>query len=388
MLPKHEVADVLNAHWLQVKQSGKLNTWQLRTLNAIRRCRTSSLGAHVDGCTNCGHLQISYNSCRNRNCPKCQGALRERWIAAREQELLPVPYFHVVFTLPDALNPLCLYRGRIIYSILFKTAWSVLKSFAHDPKWLGACPGMIVILHTWGQTLNLHPHLHCIVPGGGLTPQGKWKMAKSQGKFLFPVKAMSKVFRTRFITALRVALPDNTPYALIHELYKKKWVVYAKRPFRGPQSVIEYLGRYTHKIAISNHRITDISPDKVAFTYKDYRQNAVTKEMTLDALEFIRRFSMHILPRGFVRIRHYGILSSTAKAGCTAQIKEQLPEIPILKPTGPSLEPYHPRQCPCCKKDTMMTILHFNRRGPPEDWELIAQKVLACLVQKILVMTV
>jgi hypothetical protein len=178
MQPAFEVADVLEAHWAELRQSSSYNGWQLRTLDAIRRCRTAALGSHVDGCTSCGHLRVSYNSCRNRHCPKCQGAEREKWIQAREAELLPVPYFHVVFTLPDTLNKLCLYKPQLLYDLLFKTSWSVLNTFGHDPKWLGAQTGMISILHTWGQTLILHPHLHCIVPGGGLTKPGKWKHAK------------------------------------------------------------------------------------------------------------------------------------------------------------------------------------------------------------------
>jgi hypothetical protein len=284
-----------------------------------------------------------------------------------------------VFTLPDTLNPLCLHQAKTVYNILFQTAWSVLCSFGHDPRWLGAQPGMIAILHTWGQTLTLHPHLHCIVPGGGLTVQGKWKAAKTQGKYLFSVKAMSKVFRARFITALKTELPADMTYEFVNELYKKNWVVYAKRPFNGPESVIEYLGRYTHKIAISNHRIRNISESQVTFSYKDYRQSATSKEMTLDMPEFIRRFSMHILPKGFVRIRHYGILSSTAKAKCAIQIKEQLP-IPTKQPsTRPQPQAYNPKQCPCCKQETMQTILQFHRRGPPPDWEFMAIKIMECL---------
>jgi hypothetical protein len=379
MSPQHEMADVLNLHWPMVLQSGKFNAWQLRTLDAIMRCRTAALGSHVDGCTDCGYLRISYNSCRNRHCPKCQGVQRERWIEAREGELLPVPYFHVVFTLPDTLNSLCLHQGKIVYGILFQTAWSVLRSFGYDPKWLGARTGMIAILHTWGQTLTLHPHLHCIVPGGGLTPQGKWKTAKTQGKYLFPVKAMSKVFRARFIAALTKALPEKMDDGLVSELYKKRWVVYAKRPFNGPVSVIEYLGRYTHKIAISNHRIRGISETKVTFSYKDYRQSGITKEMTLDALEFIRRFALHILPKAFVRIRHYGILSSTAKAKCAVQIKEQLPEIPKPISNKPLLQAYIPKECPCCKKETMLELIRFNSRGPPGNWYDLAKNVLECL---------
>ncbi|MGH7239614.1 MAG: IS91 family transposase, partial [Candidatus Saccharimonadales bacterium] len=216
MAAQHEVAHVLKAQWPLVQQSGKFNTWQLRTLDAIKRCRTSSLGAHVDGCTDCGHVRISYNSCRNRHCPKCQGVQREQWIQAREEELLPVPYFHVVFTLPDILNPLCLYHRRVIYNLLFETAWSVLSSFGSDPKWLGARPGMISILHTWGQTLSLHPHLHCIVPGGGLSASGKWKVAKSKGKYLFSVKAMGKLFRGRFMSRLKQQLPTEMEPDLVN----------------------------------------------------------------------------------------------------------------------------------------------------------------------------
>lgn len=378
MQPEYEVAGVLNAHWPAVQQSRKFNTWQLRTLHAVRRCRSAALGAHVDGCISCGHLRISYNSCRNRHCPKCQSNQREKWIQAREQELLPVPYFHVVFTLPGDLNMLCLHKPKEMYNTLFETAWSVLNTFGHDHKWLGAQNGMIAILHTWGQTLSLHPHLHCIVPGGGLTGQGKWKTARTNGKYLFSVKAMSKVFRGKFIAALKERLPAELSQQSTNELYNKDWVVYAKRPFHGPQSVIEYLGRYTHKIAISNHRIKNIEAGKVRFSYKDYKQAAVKKEMTLDASEFIRRFAMHILPKGFVRIRHYGILSSTSKAACAVVIKEQLP--PVQSNAKSKKEIYNPLKCPCCKKETMQTLLRFNRRGPPADWEDMAKKVLECLV--------
>lgn len=380
MQPQYQVSEVLNAHWLQLQQDVKLNSWQWRTLHAVRRCRTAALGAHVDGCTSCGHLRISYNSCRNRHCPKCQGTQREKWIQAREQQLLPVPYFHVVFTLPDALNQLCLHKPREMYSCLFETAWSVVNSFGKDPQWLGAQSGMIAILHTWGQTVSLHPHLHCIVPGGGLTPQGKWKAAKTNGKYLFSVKAMSKVFRGRFIAVLKEKLPGQMTLPLVNELYKNDWVVFAKRPFNGPQSVIEYLGRYTHKIAISNHRIKNIQHAKVSFTYKDYRQAAANKEMTLDAAEFIRRFALHILPKGFVRIRHYGILSSTSKAACAVVIKEQLPVLTKPKEMRTKYERYNPRQCPCCKKETMQTLLRFNRRGPPADWKQMAKNILECVV--------
>ncbi len=372
-----EVADVLNAHWSQVQQGTKYNTWQLRTLDALRRCRTAALGAHVDGCTSCGHLRISYNSCRNRHCPKCQGRERKQWIQAREAELLPVPYFHIVFTLPDVLNTLCLHKARSVYNILFESAWHVLNTFGHDAKWLGAQTGMISILHTWGQTLTLHPHLHCIVPGGGISKSGNWKTARSDGKYLFNVKAMSKVYRGKFIALLKEKLPLQIVPALVNELYKKDWVVYAKRPFGGPQSVVEYLGRYTHKVAISNHRLTNIENGQVSFSYKDYKQGAAKKEMSLNAGEFIRRFAMHILPKGFVRIRHYGILSSTSKTACAIVIKEQLPPLKSLPKNKKEI--YNPLQCPCCKKETMQTVIRYHRRGPPGDWKVEAQKLMECL---------
>lgn len=377
MQPAFEVADVLNAHWPAVHHSN-FNTWQLRTLDAVRRCRTASLGSHADGCISCGYLRISYNSCRNRHCPKCQGKQREEWIHAREDELLPVPYFHVVFTLPDTLNKLCMHKPTVLYNLLCSTAWSVLNSFGHDHKWLGAQTGMISILHTWGQTLTLHPHLHCIVPGGGLTKAGRWKMAKREGKYLFNIKAMSIVFRGKFIAALKQQLPGHSDKILTDALYKHNWVVYAKRPFTGPQSVIEYLGRYTHKIAISNHRIKKIDDAGVTFAYKDYRHGSVKKEMTLSALEFIRRFSMHILPKGLVRIRHYGILSSTNKKTAAIIIKDQLPQTTKPLITKPAPQPYDPKECPCCKNKTMEALLRFNRRGPP-DWKQLAMDLLECI---------
>ena len=348
MKATYELADVLAAHWPAVQHSGRYNSWQLRTMDAVRRCRTASLGGHIDGCSSCGLLRISYNSCRNRHCPKCQGKQREEWIQAREAELLPVPYFHVVFTLPDKLNQLCLYKPDVLYNLLFKTAWSVINSFGHDPKWLGAQAGMISILHTWGQTLTLHPHLHCIVPGGGLTKAGNWKTAKSDGKYLFNVKAMSKTFRGRYIAALKEALPLEMTPELLNALYKHNWVVYAKRPFTGPQSVVEYLGRYTHKIAISNHRIKHIDDTSVTFGYKDYKHGSVKKEMVLDIGEFIRRYAMHILPKGLVRIRHYGILSSTSKKEAAISIKEQLP---AAKPLPDS------KTCISCLQSYTMSVL-------------------------------
>jgi len=356
---------VLRAHWQEIGACPGINGWQLRTLGALLRCRTAALGGHTDACTECGVIRISYNSCRNRHCPKCQGKNREEWILKREEELLPVPYFHVVFTLPDVLNRLAVQQPKTVYGTLFAAAWDTVKTFGKDPKHLGAQTGMVSILHTWGQTMTLHPHLHCIVPGGGLTEQGKWKAARSKGKYLFPVMAVSKVFRAKYVQALKKKLP-GLDKQLVDGLFKKDWVVYAKRPFGDPAHVIEYLGRYTHKVAISNHRITNIAGGKVAFTYKDYRKGAVKQEMTLDGMEFIRRFAMHILPKGLVRIRHYGILSSTSKPKTIPGIRSQLPQKQKAKPPEKRMPTvFNPKLCPCCKTETMATVALIPKRGPP-----------------------
>jgi hypothetical protein len=290
--PALEVADVLRAHWPKVEQSAMFNTWQLRTLGAIKRCRTAEMGGHVDACTSCGTVVVSYNSCRNRHCPKCQGHKREQWIQARNSELLPVPYLHVVFTLPCELNTLALQHPKAVYDSLFAAAWGCMQDFAKDPKYLDAKTGMVCILHTWGQNLSLHPHLHCIVPSGGLTDSGRWKQGRGKGKFLFPVKAMSVVFKAKYLAALRSKM--KVDQALLNAVFKKKWVVFAKESFADTGQVVEYLGRYTHKIAISNHRLISHQNGKVRFRYKDYRKHGAQGEMELEALEFIRRFSMQI----------------------------------------------------------------------------------------------
>lgn len=363
MRADHELADVLRQHWHQVEHHPKINSWQLRTLSALKRCRTSDLGGHVDACTDCGTVRISYNSCRNRHCPKCQGKNREKWLADREAELLPVPYFHVVFTLPDTLNQLAMHQPKAVYDSLFEAAWKTVDCFAKDPDHLGARAGMIAILHTWGQQLSLHPHLHCIVPGGGITKYQKWKTAKSKGKYLFPVKAMSKVFRAKYVKALKSRIEPEK--AIVNTLFQREWVVYAKRPFGHPKAVLEYLGRYTHKVAISNHRIVDIDSKKTTFSYKDYRLGAQKLEMSLDNMEFIRRFSMHILPKGLVRIRHYGILGSSAKAVTVPLIHRELGLAVQVKEVR-VLELFNPRYCPCCKKESMVSIERLQKRGPPK----------------------
>ena len=389
MQAKHELAHVLRAQWNSIEQSVKsksLNTWQIRTLSALRKCRTAALGGHIDGCTNCGSLRISYNSCRNRHCPKCQGNEREAWIQAREKELLPIAYFHVVFTLPSELNTLCMRYPRIMYGSLFDAAWDTINTFSKDEKHLGATTGMISIMHSWGQQLTLHPHLHCIIPAGGLTKQGKWKQCKTKGNYLFPVKALSVVYRAKYIYHLRKHVTEFNsnaekkivlPKDVIDACFKKHWVVFAKKPFSGVSSVVEYLGRYTHKIAISNHRIAaiDKTNNTISFNYKDYKAGGVKKQLTLNSMEFIRRFSLHILPKAFVRIRHYGILSSTAKTKAIDLIRKQLPVQRIKKNKHQAIV-YNPLQCPCCKKETMICILNFDQRGPPIKWKAIGKHFL------------
>jgi hypothetical protein len=334
----------------------KLNAWQEKTLRAIGQCRTQALGGHIDVCTDCGTLHISYNSCRNRHCPSCQGHKKQQWIEARSSELLPVPYFHVVFTLPSDLNLWALQQPKIVYDCLFESAWKTLETFGKNK---GVKMGMIAILHTWGQNLTLHPHLHCIVPSGGIDRQGHFQKVRADGKFLFSVKAMSKVFRAKYVALLRKEkLGDQTLY---DKLFVQNWVVFAKSPFGNVHSVVEYLGRYTHKIAISNHRIQKLDQQEVTFNYKDYRQKGITKSMTLSLDEFTRRFAQHILPKGFVRIRHFGFLSSTWKRGKLKNLQQEMGvNLENLAPVGNYL-----KRCPYCKTGKLITLFAFDQRGPP-----------------------
>ena len=315
--PVHELAEVIRQYQTSFIAKHQPLKQHLSVVNAIEKCRTAALGGHVDGCDSCGHLRISYNSCRNRHCPKCQVTNKERWILARQQQLLPVSYFHVVFTLPQELNSWCMHYPKQMYDLLFAASQQTIKIFAGDEKHLGAMPGMISVLHTWGQNLSLHPHVHLIIPGGGIAASGCWKNAKSNGRYLFPVKAMSTVFKNKymegFLSRFAGLKTENKTIdqSLRETLYNKSWVVYAKQPFGGPAQVIEYLGRYTHKVAISNHRIVSIENDKVSFRYKDYADGSQQKTMTLEATEFLRRFCLHILPPGFRKIRYYGFIANT-----------------------------------------------------------------------------
>jgi Putative transposase/Transposase zinc-binding domain len=368
--PKYELAEVIDRFEEDFQHKHSPNAYVKRTLSALKRCRTSSLGGHVDKCDECGHIRISYNSCRNRHCPKCQNTQREAWVEDRKQDLLPVPYFHVVFTVPDILNNLFLQQPADLYNLLFSSTWETISQFSYTK--LHAETGMVAILHTWGQNLSMHPHIHCVVPGGGINFKGKWKQVSTSenGKvFLFRVENLSRVFRGKFISALQKKLPQSKTF--INDLYKTNWVVYAKEPFAGPEQVIEYLGRYTHKVAIGNHRLLKVDETGVLFSWRDYRDNNV-KVMPLEGSEFLRRFCIHILPKRFVRIRHYGLLSTARRQ----ELRELQQSFGINTPKVREKKRwkdvcrehlnYDPDICPQCGKGHMSTIeMFFAPRPPP-----------------------
>jgi len=369
--PKHELATIIHRYQQSFLQLHPQSYQRLRTLDAIARCRTASLGGHSCQCNNCGSVKYFYNSCRNRHCPKCQAVNRERWIMQREAELLPVAYYHIVFTLPHELNDLAKSHSKQLYNALFYAGWNTIKTLSKDPKYIGAKTGMVAILHTWGQQLWLHPHLHCIVPGGGITTKGKWKHAKNKGKYLFPQKAMAKMYRAKFVAHLRgsgVVIPQSVGKAI----FSKEWIVYANQPFGSPKTVVEYLGRYTHKIAISNHRLIDIENNQVRFKYKDYKKGAKKFIAVLSATEFLRRFCLHILPKGFIRMRHYGILASKNKAKELNIAKKDLGQAAWkqLKVDWKTIALQKLKieisKCSKCKVGTMevVSIIH-PLRGPP-----------------------
>jgi hypothetical protein len=334
--PCFEVADVFRRHGAAYRQMHRLPASHLEVMTAIERCRTAALGGHVDECDTCGHQRISYNSCRNRHCPKCQGRARHKWVGAQKAALLPVEYFHVVFTLPEMLNCVLRWNRRLMLGMLFKAASETLLEFA--ARHLGGEPGVTMVLHTWGQTMVEHPHVHCIVTGGALARDGsRWTSCRAG--YLFPVCALSQVFRGKYCALIERAyergelkgmdavavLTSAQGFAeYVRQLRQKAWVVYAKRPFAGPEQVIEYVGRYTHRVAISNRRIVGMDDEAVSFRWKDYRDGEQVKVMRLAASEFIRRFLQHVLPSEFVRIRHYGILANGRRKEKLARCRELL----------------------------------------------------------------
>jgi len=377
--PKFEVADIFRLHGNAFRQNNKLPTAKLKVMRHIEICRTAELGGHVEQCSDCGFERISYNSCRDRHCPKCQTLNREKWLNDRKAELLPCGYFHMVFTLPHVLNPIVLCNKKVALGILFAAVNQTLQSFAEDPQWrLEGQLGFILVLHTWSQTLMDHFHLHCLIPGGALSfTKDKWKPANES--FLFRIQSLAKEFKKRYLFLLQAAyskneliFPGNTAQyesrkafdLLIKSAFKAKWIAYAKRPFAGPEQVLEYLGRYTHRIAISNNRIKSIDNGKVVFTYRDRANNNELKTMTVSANEFIRRFLLHVLPEGFMKIRYFGFLSNKNKGEAIELIrrlidsdmkwpeaeKETVIEI-LFRLTGEDVT-----CCPECKKGRMITI--------------------------------
>ena len=377
--PKWELADVFGLYGQAYRNSQAMPLPHLKIMRAIELCRTAALGGHKERCGACGFSRPAYNSCRNRHCPKCQALAKARWLKAREEELLPVPYFHLVFTIPHELNPIALRNKKALYDILFRAVSQTLLQFGADARrGMGGTLGITAILHTWDQTLRDHIHLHCAIAGGALSQDGKRWVSADPG-FLFPVRAMSQVFRGKFLDFLKKAFRDGKLIfpgqiadlssdpafcRLIALLYDKKWVVYAKRAFAGPQSVLDYIGRYTHRVAISNHRILSVKDGVVAFSYRDSRDANKRKAMSLPAHEFIRRFMLHAVPTSFMRVRHFGFLANRRKKAALSRCRELLGLTPdvaraaakttdelVLELTGKDL-----KACPACRLGRMKIV--------------------------------
>jgi Putative transposase/Transposase zinc-binding domain len=381
-----EVADIFRTVGpsYRASQAGHLSLHQLKVMSAIEHCRTAAMGGHVEACEDCGHRRIAYNSCRNRHCPKCQGAAARAWLAEREADLLPVGYFHVVFTLPAEAADIAFQNKAAVYDLLFRAASETMLTIAADPRHLGARIGITAVLHTWGSAMTHHPHVHMIVPGGGIAPDGR-RWVSSRPAFLLPVRVLGKLFRRLFLTRLielhstsRLTFFGSMAHLVDRRAFlrhlapvrTKRWVVYAKPPFAGPEAVLAYLSRYTHRVAISNRRLITFDETGVTFRYKDYRRSGPERQqvMTLAADEFIRRFLLHVLPRGFHRIRHYGLLAASSRKAGLALARELLAVAP---PAGadPDDEPVDVRPpCPCCG-GFMIVIEAFERwqqpRPPP-----------------------
>ena len=368
-----------NRHWLCWKH--------VKVLRAIERCRTAALGGHLDECTRCGYRAISFNSCRNRHCPKCQTAARDRWIAARQKELLPTPYLHVVFTLPGRLSPLVLQNKKIIYDLLFRTSAETLLEVARNPEHLGAEIGFFSVLHTWSQKLTAHPHVHCVVPAGGLSPDHtRW--IRSRDNYFLPKEVLAELFRGKFVDALKDAFQNGQLRfhgdlkllaqpeifaAWLRPLHRQDWVVYLKRPFGGPAYVVQYLGRYTHRVAISNHRLVSFKDGQVTFRWRDSAHHNEQKLMTLSVDEFLRRFLLHILPKGFVRIRNFGFLANRRRSTLLPlcfQLLGTTPQPPAEEHSSSTEDAAELYRCPHCggpmKVIERLSAAEILLRSPPE----------------------
>ena len=382
--PRLEVAEVFRQHAEEYLTKYGASSHQRRVLRDVQNCRTAVLGGHVEQCDHCGHQKIAYNSCRNRHCPKCQGPVRARWMHARAAELLPVPYFHVVFTLPETFGPLALQNKTVVYDALFRAVGETLLEVAANPKRLGARIGFLAVLHTWGQNLMHHPHLHCVVPAGGLSSDGAaWVSGRED--FFLPVRVLSRVFRGKFIAFLKQAISRGqleyhgnlAPLAdptmmerLLDQSVKNDWVVYAKRPFGGPQAVLKYLARYTHRVAISNRRLLQFENGQVTFSWKDYAQGNQQSTMTLDAVEFLRRFLLHVLPPSFVKIRYYGFMANRCRKQNLARCRTLLGNGPTVtvaeqtertEPPAGSHDELPKIRCPMCHEGCMRIIGRLER---------------------------
>ncbi len=380
-----EMADIFrrHGHAYRAVHDGHLGRVERRVMSAIELCRTAALGGHVEACEDCAHARVAFNSCRNRHCPKCQSTTRERWLADRQADLLPVPYFHVVFTVPAQVAEIAFHNKTVVYGILFDAVAATLKTIAADPRHLGGEIGFLAILHTWGQVLTHHPHIHCLVPGGALAPDGRWLGCRPN--FFLPVHVLSSLFRRLFLERLAAAhtagrlrfsgrldrLGDADVFtAAIRQLRRKNWVVYSKPPFGSPEHVLAYLGRYTHRVAIANSRLVSADETSVTFRWRDYRHGNAPRLMSLDPHEFIRRFLIHSLPDGFHRIRHYGFLANGCRRARLAIIRQLLiPTMPApIVATSESARPlprFDPSVCPCCGGILRITAtLTRLRTGP------------------------
>ncbi len=378
MRPKFELADAVRQFGNQLSVSHKLNARQEKVLGSIVNCRTAALGGHEDACDSCGSLRNSYNSCGDRHCPKCQAARQAFWIDDLVHNTLPVKHFHIVFTVPHHLNQLCLHNPGMYYDLLFSAVWHTLRLFGYTHY--GVESGAVAVLHTWGQNLSLHPHIHCLVPAAGYTLDGKWKAIEKNGNFLYPVHQVSETFKGKFLDSLKRALRKQNEYSLFYQqlqrAYQTKWVVNCEPSMAKAEHVIKYLGQYTHRVAITNQRILNIADQKVTFLAKDYRDNAIQKPVTLDGVEFLRRFAMHILPRQFVRIRRYGIYNHTAKRNLALQFCEPDKTIEAIikkqQPAETNLERFerltgiNPCICPICKKGKMVVVRVLPRIRSPD----------------------
>ncbi|MEA1876860.1 MAG: IS91 family transposase [Bacteroidota bacterium] len=379
MRTKFELADAVNLFGANMLAKVKLNPIQLKVLGKIATCRTAALGGHEEVCDSCGTVRYSYNSCGDRHCPKCQAAKQAFWIEDLIKSTLPIKHYHIIFTVPHHLNVVCLHNQRMYYKLLFSAVWSVLRSFGYSH--FGVESGAVAVLHTWGQNLSLHPHIHCIVPAAGYTLDGKWKNIGSFGNYLYPVRQLSKAFKGMFLESLKRALRKQNELSLfnhnVQQAYNTSWVVNCEPSLASADHVVKYLGQYTHRVAITNQRILNIDGGKVTFIAKDYRDGGVKKPITLDGVEFLRRFTMHILPKQFVKIRRYGIYNHTVKRNLELQfVPEEKPEIETLikskEPPETNLQRFerltgvNPCRCPVCKTGRMVRVKQLPRIRSPD----------------------